>query len=125
WCSADFEAQNLIRSTRFKYSTNVQTKHFTRHYAKPLLVAVFSRSVVQFLLSVFVFLSWILSVRLPVCNGKLLCQSLCMHTNTPTIRDNNCCLSVAIFRLRKLLCRVRKLWQRQMSCSMLLLANTQ
>jgi hypothetical protein len=27
----------FIRSTHFKYSANVHTKHDTRHYAKPLL----------------------------------------------------------------------------------------
>lgn len=37
--SGGFTPQMLIRSTRFKYSTNVSTKHVTRHYAKPLLPA--------------------------------------------------------------------------------------
>ncbi len=41
WRSGGFLPQMFIRSTHFKYSTNVSTKHVTRHYAKPLLAAVF------------------------------------------------------------------------------------
>jgi hypothetical protein len=37
--SGGFTAQNLTRSTQLKFSTNVHTKHVTRHYAKPLLAA--------------------------------------------------------------------------------------
>lgn len=39
WRSGGFSAQNLIRSTQFKFSTNFHTKHVRPHYAKPLLAA--------------------------------------------------------------------------------------
>jgi hypothetical protein len=41
WRSSGFLPQMFIRSTHFKYSKNVSTKHDNRHYAKPLLAAVF------------------------------------------------------------------------------------
>ncbi|MFN5430675.1 MAG: hypothetical protein ACK498_08070, partial [Cyclobacteriaceae bacterium] len=41
WRSGGFLPQMFIRSTHFKYSKNVSTKHDNRHYAKPLLAAVF------------------------------------------------------------------------------------
>jgi len=34
---AELEAQNLIRSTQFKFSTNCHTKNVCPNYAKPLL----------------------------------------------------------------------------------------
>ena len=45
--SGGFYALPLIRSRKFKFSKNVDTKHFTRHYAKPMLaVGVFVRDVI-------------------------------------------------------------------------------
>src|SRR5690606_2084250 len=85
----------------------------------------FIPSIALFPLSAFVFLFWILSIRVPVGNGKSLCQYLCLHTNNPTARDNSCYLTISVFQLRILLWRVRILWQEQTSCSTPLLANTQ
>jgi hypothetical protein len=52
---ADFGAQMLMRSTHFKYSTNVHTKHVTRHYAKPLLPAVISVHQILFSMQLLFF----------------------------------------------------------------------
>ena len=41
WRSGGFLPLMFMRSTQFKYSKNVSSKHVTRHYAKPLLAAVF------------------------------------------------------------------------------------
>jgi len=39
WRSGGILALPLTRSRKFKFSKNVDMKHFTRHYAKPLLQA--------------------------------------------------------------------------------------